>query len=98
MFTIEKAVPVPRPKHLKNRSPMYNWGDMDPGDSFFIPVSEKARTEKATKASQQSKRSAAHNGFIRWRNADTSRAHYKIVTRVWTANSISGIRVWLMEK
>lgn len=105
MFTVEKDIPIPKARHL-NRSPIYNnWDDMNPGDSFFTPISEKAtKSSRKTKRSdpiyraRQNKRAAVHNAFIRWRDEDTSRAHYKIVTRMWTENDVSGLRVWLMEK
>lgn len=106
MFIVEKNIPVPRPRHLLGRSPIYNWDDMNPGDSFFIPVSEEdTKSSRQTKRSdptyrvRQSKRSAVHNAFIRWQDADASRLRYKIVTRVWLeGDDIPGIRIWLMER
>ena len=95
MFTVAKAIPVPRPKR-KGHALTYNWDDMNPGDSFFIPVD--AVRAAAYKRAASNTRSSAHNNFIQWRNEDTSRAHYKIVTRMWTDNDVSGVRVWLMEK
>lgn len=105
MFTVEKGIPLPKPRP-RGSSPKYNnWDGMNPGDSFFIPVPEKAtKSSRQTKRSdpmyraRESKRAAAHNSFTRWRDKDTSRAHYKVVTRIWTENDVPGIRVWLMEK
>lgn len=102
MFTIEKNVPIPEETN-RGRPVVYNWSDMELGDSFFAPIVDSDQkpniSEKKTKELKKSKRSALNNSFNRWRASSPSKLCYKIVTRSWVGEGgVPGIRVWLVER
>ncbi len=100
MFTIEKNVPIPE-ETSRGRPVMYNWSDMELGDSFFAPIADldQKPNKKKTGELKKSRRSGVNNSFTRWRTSNPSRLRYKIVTRSWVGeDGVPGIRVWLVER
>ena len=102
MFTIEKNVPIPE-ETSRGRPVIYNWSDMELGDSFFAPIADSNQkpdiSEKKAGELKKSRRSAVNNSFNNWRTLNPSRLRYKIITRSWVVEgSVPGIRVWLVER
>lgn len=81
-FTIEKDIPVRKERERRHREPLYPYGKMEIGDSFFVPGD--FRTKKKT--------SLFH------RIASSSRIYGKRYGKKFSfKNEKGGIRCWRVE-
>lgn len=84
MFAIETGIPLPAPA---NRGPktQYPLGDMNPGESFFVPCSEAEFTKVTNRLT---------GAIARFRKQHPEAAF--AVRRV-DQESVNGIRVWCVK-
>ena len=75
VFNIEKGVPLPKDYGLKDRLPLT---DMEPGDSFFVPIMDEQAGRVRNRIAQHAYRSKG----------------MKFTLRSVTEDGVEGIRVW----
>ena len=89
-FIIQKGYPIP--EDIRGRTSQYKWGDMEVGDSVFIPLRDNDNANRARNRLQQSTRTFCKKHEPEWKFVLRYRLENTGVAG--TLGEQSGIRVW----
>lgn len=91
-FKIEMGIPLP--DDIRGSGSQYAWGDMNVGDSVFIPLKEDDNATRAKNRLQQSTRTFCKKQQPDWKFVLRYRLEEEINEANNTRVEVSGIRVW----
>ena len=91
-FIIQKGYPIP--EDIRGRTSQYKWGDMEGGDSVFIPLRDNDNANRARNRLQQSTRTFCKKNEPDWKFVLRYRLEEYEDPAKPTLLEVSGIRVW----